>query len=623
MRIESDIPILGRVNVNFLDVSSRIYKIYQNNQEVERQKSSAHLGLISHAFKNSNHSRYDYLILQCVISEIIENTFKGTTNAQGTITINQKKHSGNDIIKSWILLSNFGHCKNTIGDEKSLLLYSIQNKAFKKKILKSIKDNKLNNWALKVFEEFDYVNFHHIISIYRIYKSLKRKLNEQNELIMIYKLLLLNEEDNKDIVSNLMQITQLKTLYKTLRDISIIALDSRNSSLPIEIDILPTILSIDVYENRYQNSRISALLQPFHSMLYDNLYLNIKSQTYQRSYEIEALKYISSINNVETVIDKALNFGLFNPSDCNLVHFLRFSLHIDNMTLDDTSNLLRQILTVKKGVENVDASMDINPFTKMRVIDFYIKRDIFKTSDLPVFMTNIGNVLLKQITGSASTEFNRSSKIVEFISENLEMLDISSEMKDNFKKPIFQHIKSNIENVLLEKNIPSYKNILWAVLKFHIKSKYHLDIDHHLTDKYDYFGVRTPEIDYLTFNINNAIMNEADKDRKHELMQLEKSVKRTFNGSIIVCLARIKIYDYSLAPSNRIITDIDGVVLKFNSNEVILELHESKNTAKPTLDARKDIKNKLQKTLSENSKGYQIIDVDSFGAKIYIKHKSK
>lgn len=41
-RIEENIPVLGRVNLNFLNLSSRIYKIYEKENEVVRQKSTPH-----------------------------------------------------------------------------------------------------------------------------------------------------------------------------------------------------------------------------------------------------------------------------------------------------------------------------------------------------------------------------------------------------------------------------------------------------------------------------------------------------------------------------------------------------------------------------------------------------
>ena len=117
-RIEEDIPILGRVNVNLVDLASRIFEIYLNQNEIERQRKTPHLGLISKAFKGINHSRYDYLILQFVVSELVENNFKGTTSAQGNIKINGKSYFGNDIwfrgIFGVYLINMFGHLSQSI-----------------------------------------------------------------------------------------------------------------------------------------------------------------------------------------------------------------------------------------------------------------------------------------------------------------------------------------------------------------------------------------------------------------------------------------------------------------------------------------------------------------------------
>lgn len=617
MRIKEDIPILGKVTVNFLDLSAKLYQHYIDVNEIDRQKKTAHLGLISHAFKNSNHSRFDYLILQCVISELIENTFKGTANAQGNITIDGDKHFGNDIIKTWILLSNFGHCKNTIGDEKTILLHCIQNKSFKRKLLNGIKDARLKKWSEEVITNFDYVSFHHIISFIRIYKTFRRRVARQNELLKIYKLLLLPEEENELIASS-NQISQLKNIYYILRDISMIALDSRNSSLPISIDILSTVLSLDSFENKYQNKRISIILEPLISILCDNLYLNIKSQTHQRSYEINASKTIGA--DVVKNLNQAIEKGLYNPTVCHLHHFLRIQLNKQNMVFEEISNATRQILTVKKGITGVDASMDLNPFTDERVIDFYIE-DNFDIKHFSTFIYNIGNITIGQIIGTASNEFNKTKKINDIIDANLNKLPITEAQKTDFKKPIQEHISSNIKKALLNKNLPIFKNILWAVLRYHLDSKYHFDIDNHSVEKYDYFGVKVAGLNPLKENLDKAIVSEKDLDRKHELNQLKQSAYRKFEGTVLICISRIKIYNYSLAPDKRIVTDIDGVVLKFNEDVLILELHESKNTAKPVKDALKDIKAKLIKTIDKKIKGVKIKEVPKYGGKIYIRHK--
>lgn len=617
MRIKDDIPILGSITVNFLELSAKIFEIYKNVNEVERQKNSPHLGLISHAFKNANHSRFDYLLLQCVISEIIENSFKGTTNAQGNITVNGKKMFGNDIIKSWVLLSNFGHCKNTIGDEKTLLLHSIQNKSFKNELLKTIKEPELKVWSKSVIEEYDYMNFHHIVSIYRIYKILKRRVALKIELLSVYKLLLLPELETSGI-ANSIQVSQLKTIFNIVRNTAVISLDSRNSSLPINLDILSCILSIDNFENRYQNSTISEILEPMFSVLCDHLYLNIKSQTHQRSYEVKATN--TNTFTFPTIVDTAIEKGLSDPTKCHLNHFLRVKLHKKNMVFEALSDATRDALLVKRGLSNIEASMDYNPFTEERVIDFYMT-DNFKNSSFPLFVYNVTAIIWRQIIGTAETEYSKTEAIVSIVNEKMNDLAFTQQLKDEFRNPIKEHINKNVRNALIIKNVPAIKNILWSVLKYHIDSKFHIDIDHHYNNAFDYFAVKISDFNSMD-NLQKAISVETDQNRKHELNQVKKSANRAYNGTVILCLARIKIFDYSLSPDKRIVTDIDGVVLKFNHEELILELHESKNTAHPVRDAVNDLKNKLVKTLNANSKGFKIRHVKKFGAKIYIRHST-
>ncbi|MDO3695757.1 hypothetical protein QVZ41_12980 [Wenyingzhuangia sp. chi5] len=622
-RLEEHIPILGRVYINLINLTSKIYDIYEQENEITRQKETPHLGLVSQAFKGISHSRYDYLILQCVISELVENNFKGTTSAQGSIKINKKEYFGNEIIKCWILLSNFGHCKNTIGDEKSILLKIIQNKSFEKNILKSIKDEQLKVWAKEVITEFDYVNFHHIISLWRIYKVLSRKKSLLNEIILVYKILLLDNEHTKDI-ANSGQVEQLKLIYRNIRDLSIISLDTQNSSLPISIDILSTILSFDFYENRYQETKTNELFNPIISLLCDKLYLNPKTQTFQRSYEVSAIENMS--NNLNDVISKAIITGLSNPKKNNLKHFLRIQLHQDFLEKSKFKDAVRNILTIKKGVENVEASMDYNPYSKIRILDFYIDTYKFANNSLPKFLSNIGHLLEKQFKGTLEHLLDQKSNLLVGVKNGVKESEIDEASKEKIYRSLSKELSYESWDIIESQNIPTFKEILWSVLTYHIKSEYYFDIDHHISKKHKHFGVRInnneEQIDSLKENIDIAIDENIDIDRKHELKQLKQSISREFKGTTIVCISRIIIYDYSKSPNNRKVTDIDSLVLKFNENEMILEFHESKNTKKPFNDAKKDINEKLIRVLNPNSKGYRVREVKNYGAKIVIKHKT-
>lgn len=618
-RIEENIPILGQVHVNFLNLSSRIYNSYISIGEVERQKKSPHLGLISRAFLGISHSRYDYLILQCVISEIVDNSFRGTTSAQGSIKINGNEYLGNDIIKSWILLSNFGHCMNTIGDEKALLLKAIQEKRFKTFIINGLKDEKLKAWGQTVINNFDYVSFHHLLSIRRIYKSNKRRVDFQNEVLDVYKLFLLDTEMTSSI-ANPQKVEQLKLIYSNIRNLSIVALDSRNSSLPISIDILSTVLSFDFFESRYQETKASDIFFPLISLLCDKLYLHPKSQTRQRAYEIGAMEEMSK-KPYNSIIEVAITNGLYNPDICDLKHFLRIQLHSDNLRGDNLRETLRNVLTVKKGIANVEASLDFNPFTDNRVIDFYVNHKFFDIRHLPAFLSNITRLMTNQIKGTVMNYFSNNSVVQVGLEKAMTELKLKAEDSEKLQNTVIDELFSEAWEKVQSENIPPFKEILWAILRFHIKEQFYFDIDHHTSKSYRYFGVKLNEsMDYLSGNIEKAINEASNPDRKHELLQLKKGATRKFVGATIACLERVTIYDYSKAPGQRIVTDIDSIVLKFNDTDMYLELNEAKNTRKPFNDAKKDLLKKLRPVLNSNCKGNTIRKVKGFGAKLVIKH---
>lgn len=615
-RIDEDISILGKVSVNFQKLSTRIFEIYQKENEIERQKGIAHLGLISQAFSGINHTRYEYLILQCVISELADNTFKGTSSAQGNIRINGTEYSGNDVIKSWFLLSNFGHCKNTIGDEKALLLKAINRKGLRSYLLNNIRDKELRDWASRTIDSFDYVNFHHIISIRRVYKCLKRKLAVQNEILTIYKLLLLDSSE-MSVTANQLKVEQLKMIHKNIRDLAIISLDSRNSSLPITFDILSTVLSFDFYENRFQQTQASELFHPALSLLIDSLYLHPESQKFQRSYEIDAVQNINTTDYSEH-IETAIQEGLADPKVCNLRHFLRTTT---DLKLNRLKENLRLALTIKRGTNNVEASLDYNPISSIQIMDFFVHRTDFELSHFPGFLTNILGILNDYMKQTVKDLAEEKQSVLQSFDKGLETLELDEQQREQVLKPVNESIFNEAWDLIQNKNVPSYKEILWAVLNYHFKENFYFDIDHHLAKEYKYFGVKLSDgMDFLTTDVKEAIRKSRDEDRKHELMQLLKSVKRRFDGIVIACLARITIYDYSKPPSKRIVTDLDSVVLKFNSHTMILEMHESKNTANAVNDARSDLKDKFVQVLNSNCKGYTIANVTGYGAKVVVKH---
>ena len=324
------LPILGKINVNFYCSSSKVFDLYEKENEFERQKKIKHLGLISKVFEGASHTRYEYLMLQSCLADLLDNLHKGSaTVAQGDIKIDGKIYSGNCLLKSWFLLSNFGHAKNTIGDEKSLLLFSLKQKGFRTSLINPIRDEKLFKWSDSVIDNFEYVNFHYILSIRRMYKSLSRQIDLQEELAKLYKLLLIKPSDLDYRVDH-NKLEQLRRIFYTVRALAIIAIDGHYSHSPISIDLISTILSVDSLENTYKGIFILESFKPILSSLHESLYMDKYVLAIQREYEINSINELAKIKknkrSYDSMIELSFNDGITNLNSVSLVPFFRMPI---------------------------------------------------------------------------------------------------------------------------------------------------------------------------------------------------------------------------------------------------------------------------------------------------------
>merc|ERR1711974_444209 len=113
-------------SVNFYCCSASMFEVYEKLNEFERQKKINHLGLISRELDGAKHTRYEYLMLQCALSDVLDKLHKGVISAQGNLKVDSVPLQGNALLKCWFMLSNLGHLKSTYGDEKSLIQYALK-----------------------------------------------------------------------------------------------------------------------------------------------------------------------------------------------------------------------------------------------------------------------------------------------------------------------------------------------------------------------------------------------------------------------------------------------------------------------------------------------------------------
>lgn len=274
--IEANLPALGQYNIKFHCESEETFN-FLGDAEIRRLDSINHLGVASYVFTGTNHSRLEYVLLQCAIIELLPKFHKGSEalSLSGRVTIPGQKtkiSSGEELLKCWALLTNSGHAQYTFGVERSLLNKANEDKAFKDVLLSRFK-GELRRESKRIIDEYDDISFHIIFTLLKI-ERLPKGSRLKARLLRILRLLIL-PTDSLGIKTSAekYKIYRLKKLYKRVRLLSIVALDSYYSHHPIRYDVTSALLSLDsFFSDPGVDSNFIRLLEQTAAWIADELY---------------------------------------------------------------------------------------------------------------------------------------------------------------------------------------------------------------------------------------------------------------------------------------------------------------------------------------------------------------
>jgi hypothetical protein len=613
-KLSVNIPTFGMVEMNFLGVSRKVIDLYDLVNEFHRQRSIKHLGLISEVFDSVSHTRFDYIMLQCMIVDIFEkfHTSESLYNL-GSLKLNGISEYGHSILKSWFLLSNFGHTKHTIGDEKALAYFFINDKQARKTLIEKIKDNGLKKYAKKVISSFDYMKLHYLLGIARVYEEVSSN-NLKRDIIELYKILLLDEEELAGKY-NYAKLSDLRIIYEKIRDLSIIAIDSHYSHVPFSISLLNAAINLNK-DNNYENEFINSIL----GALNKDLYLNRNVICIQQTYINSALNTLKSNNDLGKIIFKdVFSEGL-------VVNMTEDYKILTRITLKDSMRISNDILYYMeylKGIVNEEAlviNVDENKYFQEIYIDFFVKKDLEK-SKLPQLLFSIFEFLEEILNDMLVVDNSDTFNFVDEIENLKEEISLTDEKLEKIKALLFEPIFHKIKSSYLDEIIQLYEVVFWDIIDIFIKSNFKIVVNKNNV-KYKHFDVRLKNQNILNNNISIKNAKKAlsnDPDRVHEINQLEYSLKRAHDGYSLYLIERATVFDTNQPPNKRKATDIDSLILMVSKEKIIIEFNESKNTRKPEKDALKDLRRTFVKVLSKEAKGYRTKEVKKFGAKVVLK----
>jgi len=611
------VPSFGMVTINFFGKSEKVIDLYSDTDEFNRQRNIKHLGLISLVFDSVSHTRFDYVMLQCMMVDVIDK-FQNSESLfnPGSITINGKKEFGVSILKSWFLLSNFGHTKNTIGDEKTLAYLLLKDRNIRKKLISKIKDVTLKRYAKKVIDSFDYMSIHHLLGIARIYEEVSAN-NLKRELIELYKLLLLDEND-LNIRCNFERLSQLRSIYNTIRDLAIITIDSHYSHYPFTINLLSSLVNLNNQDN-YESDFLSSIL----GALNKDLYLNSNVLCLQQSYITKSLSVMEAPINLDELLFKDIfQSGILPEFNNDLKTLTRITL---TERMIDSAGIQKYIKKLNREInsDNVYINIDENKYSNEIYIDFFVKKSM-SINMYPNILYNILRYLesvLKDMLLINNIDTLAIAKKLDGLKEEFELTEEEmTKIQSVVLEPVLKFVDIAIKDI---KKL--FEQVFWDILSNFLKDNFKIVVNKDNL-KNNHFGVK-----FLNLSLNHnqnqylevaKVGLDTDSGRLHEIGHLEYSLKRKYSGYVLYLIERATIFDMLQPPSKRKTTDIDSLVMKINEYGLIIEFNESKDTGQAENRAFQDLRKKFVKTLNKNAKGYKTIRVKKYGAKVVIKIKT-
>jgi hypothetical protein len=289
--IEYRYPDLGAVQVQLQNESANIFEFLSSKGEIECFEKLDQLGALRSVHKSSHHSRWECMVLQLYLVEEIRK--KKVFGLSTSVPLTKKiiVSSIEELVKSWILLSNYGHLYDTLEAERVWLELVLTDKKLPGIFMDCMPDEQSKAYTRKVLEKEDLFDFHRLISLVLI-KRLYRTRPEANAEFVKW------TEIVKALLRDMLPSTRLKegskldraiNIFNTIRRVSYVLLDINRSTLFLRVDsnnLLRTILREPESLLYDPNSELNKSIDNMVRLLFSEVYASEEACKFKRKYVI-------------------------------------------------------------------------------------------------------------------------------------------------------------------------------------------------------------------------------------------------------------------------------------------------------------------------------------------------
>jgi len=585
--IEYQIPRLGKLTANLYPTAQIAYQLLDIGKHIERMKHNPQLGIIRSVYEGAHHTRWEYVVTQLYIVDHL-NRFgpKGIGLSNNTPKIRGKNISGADILQVWVLLLNAGHLLGTFATERALLNSLKKDKYLRRKFKTGLpNDEEIRNLFDNILENEDIYRVHELIAFFFLERLKRKHKSEAKLLVDVLKLF------KFDPPQGIERRRKLKILFRRIRQVSYLFLDSHYGPIPLVFELGPLLFDFEEHAKELflaEESPLTKALDSFQDLLSENLYLAPKSM-YAYGRQARYVEEIIKKEGQKLYSIKTLYDFLRDQKNLLIKYWPKNSEYLLRFWFDERESPL----PVTKSIKPLELEKEWNSCLPNSRCICTIERDP-KQMMMGITLAFNENINFNNMPRLLSQIMQRLIAFQDLYRKRLKIRGRDPHRKI-FKAPCRELLLFILKqlwgkNITFTPNSHTLYQDYWVIERGSTKSAKFL---RELCKWYEIRGM--------------------DPDRLHEIKTLAMALEDiNHRGTVLLTTSQIIVRQ---TEDNTDITDLDGIAICSDSSELSLLLVESKNTRRRNVaKARERLSKIIQVMKFPVGKEPSIKELKGFGA---------
>lgn len=224
------VPPIGVVSTTLHQESASLYRFLRDAGEIDRLKSLDHLGAIRFAIEGAHHPRWEYIMVILALCDRAAESPQAHLKSRVQLPSGRSLSSAQELLKCWAMLLNVGHLTWTFAAERALLLELWRDRAARDNFREKIDSSSdIQAWAGRVLKEGRTYQLFQALAFFRIRNLTASQSSDPSEWLDLLRAYVLEQGSS--------QLARLRRLYRELRRIAYMALDSHYTPSVVSVDI--------------------------------------------------------------------------------------------------------------------------------------------------------------------------------------------------------------------------------------------------------------------------------------------------------------------------------------------------------------------------------------------------